>query len=419
MSGRNFLFVPGPTNVPDRVLRAMHRPMEDHRSSDFPSLALPVLEDLKKIFKTSSGQAFIFPASGTGAWEASLSNTLSPGDRVIAARFGMFSHLWIDMAQRLGLEVDVLDAEWGEGAPVERYQEALAADKARRIKAVLFTHNETATGVTSDVTGIRRALNDTRHPALLMVDGVSSIASIDFRMDEWGVDLAVTGSQKGLMLPAGLGIVCASQKALALYDQAKLPRVFFDFGDMRKANATGYFPYTPSLPLLYGLRESLDMLFEEGLENVFDRHHRLAEGTRQAVKAWGLELCARAPKWHSDTVTAILVPPGFNGAEVIDVAYRRYNLALGAGLARMAGKLFRIGHLGDLNELMLLGGIAGAELAMRDVGIKVALGSGVAAAQEYWRSTAAPLPKRELPARAPDAQPSAPVSKKATAGAAR
>jgi alanine-glyoxylate transaminase/serine-glyoxylate transaminase/serine-pyruvate transaminase len=419
MSGRNFLFVPGPTNVPDRVLRAMHRPMEDHRSSDFPSLALPVLEDLKKIFKTSSGQAFIFPASGTGAWEASLSNTLSPGDRVIAARFGMFSHLWIDMAQRLGLEVDVLDAEWGEGAPVERYQEALAADKAHQIKAVLFTHNETATGVTSDVTGIRRALNDTRHPALLMVDGVSSIASIDFRMDEWGVDLAVTGSQKGLMLPAGLGIVCASQKALALYDQAKLPRVFFDFGDMRKANATGYFPYTPSLPLLYGLRESLDMLFEEGLENVFDRHHRLAEGTRQAVKAWGLELCARAPKWHSDTVTAIMVPPGFNGAEVIDVAYRRYNLALGAGLARMAGKLFRIGHLGDLNELMLLGGIAGAELAMRDVGIKVALGSGVAAAQEYWRSTAAPLPERELPARAPDAQPSSPVSKKATAGAAR
>jgi alanine-glyoxylate transaminase / serine-glyoxylate transaminase / serine-pyruvate transaminase len=419
MSGRNFLFVPGPTNVPDRVLRAMNRAMEDHRSSDFPSLATPVLEDLKKIFKTGTGQAFIFPASGTGAWEASLSNTLSPGDRVIAARFGMFSHLWIDMAQRLGLQVDILDAEWGEGAPVERYHEALAADKAHRIKAVLFTHNETATGVTSDVAGIRRALNDTKHPALLMVDGVSSIASIDFRMDDWGVDLAVTGSQKGLMLPAGLGIVCASQKALALYDQAKLPRVFFDFGDMRKANATGYFPYTPSLPMLYGLRESIAMLLEEGLENVFARHHRLAEGTRQAVSAWGLELCARAPQWNSDTVTAILVPPGFNGAEVIDVAYRRYNLALGAGLARMAGKLFRIGHLGDLNELMLLGGIAGAEMAMRDVGIKVQLGSGVAAAQEYWRSTAAPLPKRELPPRAPDAQPSSPVAKKATAGAAR
>jgi alanine-glyoxylate transaminase/serine-glyoxylate transaminase/serine-pyruvate transaminase len=420
MAGRNLLFVPGPTNVPDRVLRAMHRAMEDHRSSDFPALAAPVLEDLKKIFKTTTGQAFIFPSSGTGAWEASLSNTLSPGDKVLASRFGMFSHLWIDMAQRFGLQVDVIDAEWGEGAPIERYQQALAADKGHAIKAVLFTHNETATGVTSDVAPMRRALNDTRHPALLMVDGVSSIGSIDFRMDEWGVDLAVTGSQKGFMLPAGLGIVAASQKALALYDQAKLPRVFFDFGDMRKANTTGYFPYTPSLPLLYGLRESIDVLMEEGLDNVFARHHRLAEGTRQAVKAWGLELCARAPKWHSDTVSAIMVPAGFNGAEVIDVAYRRYNLALGAGLARMAGKLFRIGHLGDLNELMLMGAIAGAEMAMRDVGIKVTPGSGVAAAGEYWRSTAAPLAKRELPARAADAQP-APASPKAkaTAGAGR
>jgi alanine-glyoxylate transaminase / serine-glyoxylate transaminase / serine-pyruvate transaminase len=420
MAGRNFLFVPGPTNVPDRVLRAMHRAMEDHRSSDFPSLIQPIFEDLKKIFKTASGQPFVFPASGTGAWEAALSNTLSPGDRVIAARFGMFSHLWIDMAQRLGLQVEVLDTEWGEGAPIERYQELLAADKSRRIKAVLFTHNETATGVTSDVASIRRALNDTKHPALLMVDGVSSIASIDFRMDEWGVDLAVTGSQKGLMLPAGLGIVCASQKALALYEQAKLARVFFDFGDMRKANATGYFPYTPSLPMLYGLRESIDMLLEEGLENVFARHHRLAEGTRQAVKAWGLELCARAPKWNSDTVTAIMVPPGINAAEVIDIAYRRYNLALGAGLARMAGRLFRIGHLGDLNELMLLGGIAGAEMAMRDAGVKLAPGSGVAAAEEYWRSTAQALPKRDLPPRAPDAEPTAtPPRAKATAGAAR
>ncbi|MGH3991865.1 MAG: aminotransferase class V-fold PLP-dependent enzyme, partial [Pseudonocardiaceae bacterium] len=339
---------------------------------------------------------------------------------VVAARFGMFSHLWIDMAQRLGLEVEVLDAEWGEGAPVERYQEVLAADKGQQIKAVLFTHNETATGVTSDVAAMRRALDDAKHPALLMVDGVSSIASIDFRMDEWGVDLAVTGSQKGLMLPAGLGLVCASQKALSRYDQAKLPRCFFDFGDMRKANATGYFPYTPSLPLLWGLRESIDMLLEEGLDNVFARHYRLAEGTRQAIKAWGLELCARAPKWNSDTVSAIMVPPGFNGAEVIDVAYRRYNLALGAGLARMAGRLFRIGHLGDLSELMLLGGIAGAEMAMRDVGIKVTPGSGVGAAEEYWRGTAKPLSKRDLPPRAPDAQPAAPAAKeKATAGAGR
>ena len=397
MSGRNFLFVPGPTNIPERVLRAMHRAMEDHRSSDFPSLAAPLFAELKKIFKTESGQAFIFPASGTGAWEASLSNTLSPGDKVLAARFGMFSHLWIDMAQRFGLEVEVLDAEWGEGAPIDRYHEALARDKARRIKAVLFTHNETATGVTSDVAGIRRVLNDAGHPALLMVDGVSSIASIDFRMDEWGVDLAVTGSQKGLMLPAGLGIVCASQKALAQYEQARLPRVFFDFGDMKKANATGYFPYTPSLPMLYGLRESLAMLLEEGLENVFARHHRLAEGTRRAVGAWGLELCAREPQWNSDTVTAIMVPSGVNGAEIIDVAYRRYNLALGAGLARMAGRLFRIGHLGYFDRFDIIRCLAALELTLGAMGYPVTRGSGVAAAEAVFAAS----DEETLPADAP------------------
>ncbi len=418
MAGRNFLFVPGPTNVPDRVLRSMMVAMEDHRSSSFPSLAAPVLEDLKKIFKTKTGQAYIFPASGTGAWEASLSNTLSPGDRVLAARFGQFSHLWIDMAQRIGLTVDVLETEWGEGAPVERYHERLAADKNHEIKAVLFTHNETATGVTSDVAGMRKALDDARHPALFMVDGVSSIGSLDFRMDDWGVDLAVTGSQKGFMLPAGLGIVGVSQKAAACYDKAKLPRVFFDFGDMKKANATGYFPYTPSLPLLYGLRESMAMLFEEGLENVFARHHRLAEGTRAAIKAWGLQLCAKEPRWYSDTVSAIMVPAGTNAAEIIDIAYRRYDLALGAGLARMAGRLFRIGHLGDLNELMLLGAISGAEMAMRDVGMQITPGSGVGAAEEYWRSTARPLEKRELPPRAPEPQAAQPRDKE-MAGAAR
>lgn len=413
MPGRNFLFVPGPTNVPDRILRAMHRAMEDHRSPDFPKLAAPVLRDLKKIFKTADGQAFIFPASGTGAWEAALCNTLSPGDRVLAARFGMFSQLWIDMAQRLGLTVDILETEWGEGAPIDRYAEALAADKAHAIKAVLFTHNETATGVTSDVAGMRTALDDAKHPALLAVDGVSSIGSIDFRMDDWGVDLAVTGSQKGFMLPAGLGILGVSQKALSKYDSAKLNRVFFDLGDMTKQNATGYFPYTPSLPLLYGLRESIDLLLEEGLDNVFARHHRLAEGTRAAVKAWGLELCARQPKWYSDTVSAVMVPAGINGAEVIDIAYRRYDLALGAGLARMAGRLFRIGHLGDLNELMLLGGLAGAEMAMRDAGVKIEPGSGVAAAEEYWRRTAPKLEQRELPARAPEPQAAAPKARAA------
>jgi alanine-glyoxylate transaminase/serine-glyoxylate transaminase/serine-pyruvate transaminase len=413
MAGRNFLFVPGPTNVPDRVLRAMHRAMEDHRSSAFPALSSGVLQDVKQVFRSTAGQAFIFPATGTGGWEAALSNTLSPGDRVLASRYGQFSHLWIDLAQRIGLRVDILDVEWGEGAPVDRIEEALTADKAHEIKGVLVVHNETATGVTSDVAGVRRAMDRAKHPALLYVDGVSSIGSIDFRMDDWGVDLAVTGSQKGLMLPAGLGIVCASPKALARREQAKCARVFFDFGDMIKANASGYFPYTPSLPLLYGLRESIDMLTEEGLDHVYGRHHRLAEGVRAAVKAWGLELCARAPKWHSDTVSAIMVPSGFNGADVIDVAFRRYDLALGAGLARMAGKLFRIGHLGDLNELMLLGALAGSEMAMRDVGIKVTPGSGVAAAAEFYRASAKQLEKKPTATLSPDAQPAV----AATAGA--
>jgi len=408
MPGRNFLFVPGPTNVPERVLRAMDRAMEDHRSSAFPELASGVLRDLKQVFKTATGQALIFPATGTGGWEAALVNTLSPGDRVLAPRYGQFSHLWIDLAQRHGLRVDIIDVEWGEGAPAERIREILAADQQHEIKGVLVVHNETATGVTSDVGAVRQAIDAAGHPALLYVDGVSSIGSIDFRMDDWKVDLAITGSQKGLMLPAGLGIVCASPKALAARDQAKCPRVFFDFGDMLKANATGYFPYTPSLPLLYGLRESLAILSEEGLENVFARHHRLAEGVRAAVRAWGLKLCAKAPKWHSDTVSAIMVPEGFSGADVIDVAFRRYNLALGAGLARVAGKLFRIGHLGDLNELMLLGAIAGAEMAMRDVGIKVEPGTGVAAAAEHYRSTAAPLAPRAAAPLSPDAQQQVP-----------
>jgi alanine-glyoxylate transaminase/serine-glyoxylate transaminase/serine-pyruvate transaminase len=309
MPGRNHLFVPGPTNTPDRILRAMHVAMEDHRSSSFPELPLGLFAELRKIFKTKDGQPFIFPASGTGGWEAALSNTLSPGDKVLSFRYGQFSHLWIDMMQRLGLDVQAIDVEWGEGAPPEQIQQILSADKAHAIQAVAVVHNETATGVTSDIAAVRKAIDAAGHPALLFVDGVSSIASLDFRMDEWGVDMAVCGSQKGLMLPAGLGIICASQKALARREQAKLPRVFFDLGDMIKANATGYFPYTPSLPLLYGLRESLAILAEEGLENVFARHHRLAEGTRAAVKAWGLSLCAKAPKWHSDTVSAILVPP--------------------------------------------------------------------------------------------------------------
>jgi len=272
-----------------------------------------------------------------------LINTLSPGDKVLSARFGQFSHLWIDMAKRLGLHVEVIEVPWGEGAPVNKIQERLAEDKDHEIKAVMIVHNETPTDVTSDIAGVRKAMNVSSHSAMLFVDGMSSIASIDFRMDDWGVDMAVAGSQKGFMLPVGGAILCASQKALEALKTAKMPRCFLDLEDHIKTNAQDYFPYTPSVPMFRGLRHSLNLLFEEGLENVFKRHHRLAEGVRQAVKAWGLELCARERKWYSDTVSAIMVPKGIDGADVVDVAYRKYNTALGAGLIEVAGKLFASG----------------------------------------------------------------------------
>ena len=391
MKGRNNFFIPGPTNMPDDIRRAMDIPLEDMRAPDFPDFTLRLFEDLKKIFKTESGQVFLFPGTGTGGWEAAITNTCSPGDTVLASRFGQFSHLWIDLCQRHGLKVDAIDVEWGEGVPVEQYAERLAADRAHEIKAVLVCHNETATGVTSDVAAVRAALDATGHPALLMVDGVSSIASIDFRMDEWGVDLAVSGSQKGFMLPTGLAIVAVSPKALAAYESARCPRCYFDFGDMMRANKDGYFPYTPATTLLRGLRASVDRLLGEGLENVFARHHRIAEGVRRAVTAWDLKLCAKQPKWHSDTVSAIRVPEGFDGNQVVKIAYYRYNLSLGVGLSKVAGKLFRIGHIGDLSDLMLLTAIAGCEMAMRDLGIAIELGSGVAAAQEHYRQTARPF----------------------------
>jgi alanine-glyoxylate transaminase/serine-glyoxylate transaminase/serine-pyruvate transaminase len=361
--------------------------MEDHRSAIFPELALACLNGLKPVFKTSTGSPIIFPSSGTACWEAALTNCLNLGDKVLIARFGQFSHLWASMATRLGYEVEILETPWGDGAPIDRYQAALAADKQHKIKAVLFCQNETATGVTSDVAAMRKALGNATHPALLFVDAVSALASIDFRMDEWGVDVCISGSQKGLMLPAGLGITCVSQKALAAAKSATSRRCYFDYADMVNANATGYFPYTPSIPMLYGLRESLAMLAEEGLQNVFDRHHYLGAGVRAAVlQGWKLKLCATAPQWYSDTVSAIMLPEGINGADLIAHAFKRYNLALGAGLAQVAGKLYRIGHLGDLNELMLLGAIAGAEMTMLDKGVKVEPGSGVAAAQNYWRT---------------------------------
>lgn len=388
MSGRNFLFVPGPTNVPDRILRAMHRAQEDHRSSAFPALTKGLLADLPKVFGTTSGQAFILPASGTAMWETSIVNALNPGDRVLAVRNGQFAHLFIDAAQRLGMTVDVHEAEWGRAVPADAVREALAADRGAAIKAVLIVHNETSTGVTSDVAAVRAAMDAAGHPALLMVDGVSSVASLEFRMDDWGVDFAIAGSQKGFMMPAGLGLLCVSRKGLQAMQAAKCPRAFFDLRDHVTHNANGYFPYTPALSHLYGLRESLDMLLGEGMAAVAARHRRLAEGVRRAVAAWGLGVCAKDPSAQSDTVTAIVVPSGADAERVRDVAFRNHDLALGAGLGPLRGKVFRIGHLGDLNALMLLGALAGTEMALLDAGIEVKPGAGVAAAQEWYRAHA-------------------------------
>ncbi|AEH88234.1 aminotransferase class V-fold PLP-dependent enzyme [Mesorhizobium opportunistum] len=389
MAGFTHLFIPGPTNIPEQVRQAMNLPMEDMRAASFPDLTLPLFEDIKHVFKNETGRVFIYPSSGTGAWEAAMTNVLSPGDRVLMSRFGQFSHLWVDMAERLGFEVDVIDCEWGTGVPLELYAERLKADKTHRIKAVFCTQNETATGVTSDVAGCRAALDEANHPALLFVDGVSSIGSIDFRQEEWGVDCAVSGSQKGFMLPAGLGFLSVSKKALVASRTAAHQRCFFSFEDMIRANDAGYFPYTPATQLLRGLRASLDLIAEEGLDNIFARHHRLAEGVRKAVDAWGLKLCAKAPKWHSDTVSAILVPEGIDSGDVVKRAYQTYRTSLGGGLNKVFGKVFRIGHLGWLNEVMVLASLSAAEMALLDCGVRLAPGSGVGAAIQHFRASAA------------------------------
>jgi alanine-glyoxylate transaminase/serine-glyoxylate transaminase/serine-pyruvate transaminase len=388
-TGRNHLFIPGPTNIPEAVRQAMNAPMQDMRAPDFGELTLPLFQDLKRIFRTTSGTVMMFPGSGTGAWEAAITNTLNPGDKVLMSRFGQFSHLWTEMAERLGLDVEVIDVPWGGGVPVEEVARRLSADRDRTIRAVFVTHNETATGVTSDVAGVRRALDDASHDALLFVDGVSSIASIDFRMDDWGVDLAVTGSQKGLMLPAGLGILAVSERAMAASKQATMRRAYFEFSDMVAMNANGYFPYTPPTQLFLGLRKALELLFEEGLDNVIARHARLAEGVRRGVAAWGLDVVAREPALRSDTVTAIRTPEGVDARDVIRIGYERYSISFGTGLAQLAGKAFRIGHLGDLNEGMCLTALALAELALHEAGAKVEFGSGVAAAQSYYTQPAA------------------------------
>jgi alanine-glyoxylate transaminase / serine-glyoxylate transaminase / serine-pyruvate transaminase len=385
MPGRDALYVPGPTNVPDRILRAMHCAMADHRSPEFPALVRDILDRLPQILRTTTGRPFVFPATGSGMWEAALVNTVDPGSRLLATRYGQFSHLFIDAARRLGYVVDVLESEWGTAAPADRIEVALREDATHEIKGVLVAHNETSTGVTSDVAAVRRAIDAAGHPALLFVDGVSSIASLDFRMDEWGVDLAITGSQKGFMLPAGLGILGVSARAMSRVADCTAPRSYFDLRPMITNNDAGYFPYTPALSLLFGLQESITMLLDEGLDNVASRHRHLASGVRAAVAAWGLPLCAREPAQASNTVTAVMLPGG-QAPALLQRAFHRYRLSLGAGLGEMSGKLFRIGHLGDLNELMLLGALGGVEMALTDVGVAITPGSGTAAAQAAFRA---------------------------------
>ncbi|MEM8825232.1 MAG: L-aspartate--glyoxylate aminotransferase BhcA, partial [Pseudomonadota bacterium] len=385
---QNPVFIPGPTNMPESLRRACDLPTIDHRSSAFPPLLDAARAGVQRVVKSETAQIFIFPSTGTGGWETAIANTLSPGDTVLAARNGMFSQKWIDMCERFGLNVEVIDVDWGDGLPVDRYAEILAADTGHRIKAVLATHNETATGVVSDIAGVRRALDGANHPALLFVDGVSSIGSMDFRFDDWAVDVAVTGSQKGFMLPAGLGITAFSAKAMAAVETGGLPRTYFDIRDMAAGYANGGYPYTPSVGMLNGLNEACTMLLDEGLDAVFARHRRIADGVRAAVQAWGLELCAKRPELYSDTVSAICTPDGFDAAQIVAHADKTYGVAFGAGLGQVAGKVFRIGHLGSLTDVMALSGIATAEMVMADLGLDIRLGSGVAAAQHSYRQSA-------------------------------
>lgn len=391
MSAQNPVFIPGPTNMPEELRKACDIATIDHRSPAFGRMFRPAVAGVKRVLQMGAGEVFLLPSTGTGGWEAAISNTLSPGDTVLAARFGMFSHRWIDLCLRHGLTVEILETPWGQGAPLARIEAALRADRDHRIKVVLATHNETATGVRSDIAGIRRAMDAAGHPAMLFVDGVSSIASMPFSFDAWGVDIAVAGSQKGFMLPAGLAILGVSPKALAAMETARLPRCFFDFGDQIRSNATGGFPYTPPVGLIAGLARSIEMLEKEGLEAVYARHHRLAEGVRRAVAAWGMRPCAASADLYSDTITAVLVPEGCNGTELVQLAAQKYGVAFGVGLGEVAGKVFRIGHLGMLTDVMVLAGLATAEMCMADLGWPIRLGSGVAAAQAFYRGTAQPV----------------------------
>ena len=381
-SGRHFLQIPGPSNVPDRVLRAIDGPTMDHRGPEFAKLGRECLDGMKRVFQTD-GDVIIYPGSGTGAWEAALVNTLSPGDRVLMYETGHFASLWSKLAGRLGLEVELLAGDWRRGVDAQAIGARLADDTSRDIKAVCVVHNETSTGVTSNIAAVRAAIDAAGHPALLMVDTISSLASIDYRHDEWGVDVTVGGSQKGLMLPPGLGFNAVGPKAWKASESSTMPRSYWDWSEMRGPNKQGYFPYTPATNLLYGLQEALKMLLdEEGLDNVFARHHRLAEATRRAVRAWGLEILCADEDEYSDSLTAVMMPEGHDADNLRNAILERFDMSLGTGLGKVAGKVFRIGHLGDFNELMLMGTLAGVEMGLSVAGVPHRKG-GVDAAMEF------------------------------------
>ena len=382
--GRHFLHIPGPSALPDRVLRAMDTPIIDHRGPEFSKLAKRCLDGIKTIFKTTN-PVIMYTATGTGAWEAALVNTLNPGDKVLYVETGQFGSLWKKLAERMGLVTEVIPTDWRTGVDPAAVEARLKEDKAKEIKAVCFLHNETSTGCLSPVAAVRKAIDNANHPALLMVDTISSLASADYRHDEWGVDVTVGGSQKGLMLPPGMSFNAVSDKALAANKTSKMPKSFFAWDEMLNMNKQGFFPYTPATQMLQGLAVSIDMLHEEGLDNVFARHERMAEATRRAVKAWGLETICRDPKYYSPTITAILLPEGHDADAFRALALDNFNISYGASFGRFAGKMFRIGHLGDINEAMMIGALGATEMALALAGIPHKKG-GVQAAMDYFIS---------------------------------
>ena len=391
-SGQHFVQIPGPTNIPERVLRAMDRQIVDHRGPEFAQLTLEILPALREVVKTKDSQVVLYPSSGTGAWEACVVNVLSPGERVLLAESGWFSTLWAELTRKLGIDVEIVPGDWRTGADPDEIERRLRADREGRIKAVMVVHNETSTGVTSRVGDVRAAINRAGHSALLLVDTVSSLASIDYRHDEWGVDVMVTGSQKGLMLPPGIGFNVVSPKALEAAKRSTFPRSYFDWAPIIAANKQGFFPYTPPTLLMFGLRESLAMLREEGLENVFARHARLAEATRRAVRAWGLEILASDPREYSNTLTGIIVPEGVDSDAVRSTILERFDMSLGVGLGKLKGRVFRIGHLGSFNDLMLAATLCGVQMGLKLCGVEV--GDGVGAALDYLMNPQAAERKR-------------------------